>query len=36
MTSAAKNTVLKLLADVGAACTAYQDKALRLTPITSR
>ena len=25
MTGAAKNTVVKLLADVGAACAAYQD-----------
>jgi len=29
MTGAAKNTVVKLLADVGAAHAAYQDKALR-------
>ncbi len=28
MTGAAKNTVVKLLADVGAGCAAYQDKAL--------
>lgn len=28
MTGAAKNTVLKLLAEVGAACSEYQDKAL--------
>lgn len=32
MTGAAKNTVVKLLADVGAACAAYQDKALRNLP----
>lgn len=32
MTGAAKNTVFKLLADVGAACAAYQDKALRNLP----
>lgn len=32
MTGAAKNTVVKLLADVGAACSAYQDKALRNLP----
>ena len=32
MTGAAKNTVVKLLADVGAACAAYQDKALRGLP----
>jgi IS1 family transposase len=29
MTGVAKNTVLKLLADVGKACDEYQDKALR-------
>jgi len=29
MTDTAKGTVLKLLADVGKACTEYQDKALR-------
>lgn len=32
MTGSAKNTVVKLLADVGAACAAYQDKALRNLP----
>lgn len=32
MTGAAKNTVVKLLADVGAACAAYQDRALRNLP----
>jgi hypothetical protein len=32
MTGAAKNTVVKLLADVGAACTEYQDKTLRNLP----
>jgi IS1 family transposase len=32
MTGVAKNTVAKLLADVGAACAAYQDKALRNLP----
>jgi IS1 family transposase len=32
MTGAAKNTVVKLLADVGAACTAYQDKVMRDLP----
>jgi IS1 family transposase len=32
MTGAAKNTVVKLLAEVGAACAAYQDKALRNLP----
>lgn len=31
-TGVAKNTVVKLLADVGAACMAYQDKALRNLP----
>jgi IS1 family transposase len=29
MTGAAKNTILKLLADLGHACVEYQDKALR-------
>jgi IS1 family transposase len=32
MTGAAKNTVVKLLADVGAACAVYQDKTLRNLP----
>lgn len=32
MTGAAKNTVVKLLADVGAACSEYQDKTLRNLP----
>jgi IS1 family transposase len=32
MTGAAKNTVVKLLADVGAACAAYQDMVLRNLP----
>lgn len=32
MTGAAKNTVVKLLADVGMGCTAYQDKTLRNLP----
>jgi hypothetical protein len=32
MTGAAKNTIVKLLADVGAACAAYQDDALRNLP----
>jgi IS1 family transposase len=32
MTGAAKNTVVKLLAEVGAACAAYQDFALRNLP----
>jgi len=32
MTGAAKNTVVKLLADVGTACAAYQDGALRNLP----
>ena len=32
MTGAAKNTVVKLLADVGQGCAAYQDKALRNLP----
>lgn len=32
MTGAAKNTVVKLLADVGTACAAYQDMVLRNLP----
>lgn len=32
MTGAAKNTVVKLLADVGAGCAAYQDRTLRNLP----
>ena len=32
MTGAAKNTVVKLLVDVGAACSAYQDETLRDLP----
>lgn len=32
MTGFAKNTVVKLLADVGAACAAYQDETLRNLP----
>jgi hypothetical protein len=32
MTGAAKNTVVKLLADVGAGCAVYQDKTLRNRP----
>src|SRR5215207_1967255 len=32
MTGFAKNTVVKLLADVGAACAAHQDKTLRNLP----
>lgn len=32
MTGVAKNTVVKLLASVGAACTEYQDKTLRNLP----
>jgi IS1 family transposase len=32
MTGAAKNTVVKLLADVGAACAKYQDETLRNLP----
>jgi IS1 family transposase len=32
MTGFAKNTVVKLLADVGTACAAYQDKTLRNLP----
>lgn len=29
LTGASKNTIVKLLADVGAACSDYQDRALR-------
>jgi len=32
MTGVAKNTIVKLLADVGKACAEYQDKALRNLP----
>ena len=32
MTGVAKNTVVKLLADVGCACSIYQDKAFRALP----
>jgi IS1 family transposase len=32
MTGAAKNTVIKLLKDIGKACSEYQDKALRNLP----
>ena len=32
MTGAAKNTVTKLLVDLGAACEAYQDEVLRDLP----
>jgi hypothetical protein len=34
MTGAAKNTVTKLLADLGAVCAEYQDKTLRDLPCT--
>jgi len=34
VTGAAKNTIVKLLADLGAACAAYQDKALCELPCT--
>jgi IS1 family transposase len=34
MTGAAKNTVVKLLVDLGAACADYQDEALRDLPCT--
>jgi hypothetical protein len=34
MTGASKNTVLKLLADVGQACALYQDQAMRNLKIT--
>ena len=32
MTGVAKNTIVKLLVDVGKACVEYQDKALRNLP----
>lgn len=32
MTGVARGTVLKLLADLGAACAAYQDRTLRNLP----
>ncbi len=35
MTGAAKNTITKLLADVGLACTSYQDRILRDLPCTT-
>jgi IS1 family transposase len=35
MTGAAKNTITKLLADVGLACVAYQDRTLRDLPCTT-
>src|SRR4051812_30074122 len=35
MTGAAKNTVTKLLVDLGAACAEYQDRALRDLPCTT-
>ncbi len=35
MTGAAKNTVTKLLVDLGAACTEYQDRAMRGLPCTN-
>jgi IS1 family transposase len=35
MTGAAKNTVTKLLVDLGAACTNYQDRVLRDLPCTT-
>jgi len=35
MTGAAKNTVSKLLVDLGAACAGYQDRALRDLPCTT-
>jgi len=36
MTGAAKRTVLKLLADIGAVCDDYQDKTLRGLSVTPR
>lgn len=35
MTGAAKNTVVKLLVDLGAACTEYQDEAVQGLPCTT-
>src|SRR5260370_12747332 len=35
MTGAAKNTVTKLLADLGLACVEYQDRVLRDLPCTT-
>jgi hypothetical protein len=35
MTGAAKNTVTKLLVDLGAECAAYQDRTLRALPCTT-
>ena len=35
MTGAAKNTVTKLLVDLGAACAEYQDRAMRDLPCTT-
>src|SRR5215210_6659359 len=35
MTGAAKNTVTKLLVDLGAACSEYQDRTLRDLPCTN-
>ncbi len=35
MTGAAKNTVVKLLCDLGLACVAYQDRTLRDLPCTT-
>ncbi len=35
MTGAAKNTVTKLLVDLGAACTEYQDQAMQELPCTT-
>jgi hypothetical protein len=32
MTGASKNTIVKLLAEIGAACTKYQDVTLRNLP----
>jgi IS1 family transposase len=35
MTGAAKNTITKLLVDIGEACASYQDEALRELPCTT-
>jgi hypothetical protein len=35
MTGVAKNTIVKLLAEIGTACEQYQNRALRNLPCTS-
>ena len=36
MTGASKNTIVKLLADAGKACSEYQDRALREPALQAR